>query len=145
MFGHVLIPTDGSHLSTAAMQAAMTFARDAGAKATALTVVEPFHIFSASPDQVETTRADYEERARAHAGEILAAAEHEARRLGVSCDVLQLQSDDPYLAIIDTAQERGCDLIAMGSHGRRGVAALVLGSVTQKVLTHSKLPVLVYR
>ncbi|HEY9215038.1 MAG TPA: universal stress protein, partial [Ancylobacter sp.] len=61
------------------------------------------------------------------------------------CDVVQVEGGDPYLAIIDTATQRGCDLVAMASHGRRGVAALILGSVTTKVLTHSNIPVLVYR
>ena len=67
------------------------------------------------------------------------------RKRGVPCDVVQLESDVPYDAIIKTAEKRGCDLIAMASHGRRGVAAIVLGSETLKVLTHSKVPVLVYR
>jgi len=145
MFSHVLVPTDGSPLATVAVQSALAFVRDVGAKATVLTVVEPFHAFTLSPDQLGATRADYERQARAKAGEYLTAAEHEARQLGVPCEVIQLQGDDPYLAIIETAAARGCDLIAMASHGRRGIAALVLGSVTQKVLTHSKLPVLVYR
>ena len=63
----------------------------------------------------------------------------------MQCHVIQVENEHPYKAIIDTAKKSGCDLIAMASHGRRGVSALVIGSVTNKVLTHSSLPVLVYR
>ncbi len=145
MYSHILIPIDGSPLSMTAMQTSIAFARDAGAKVTVLTVVEPFHIFTVSPDQLEATREQYEGEARTQAANHLAAAEREARLLGVPCDVVQVEGGDPYLAIIDTATQRGCDLVAMASHGRRGVAALILGSVTTKVLTHSNIPVLVYR
>jgi nucleotide-binding universal stress UspA family protein len=107
--------------------------------------VSPFHVFSANASQLSDTRADYERRARTHAAEILTDAQLKAKARGVRCDVVQLESDSPHDAIIDTAGKSGCDLIAMASHGRRGVAAIVLGSETLKVLTHSKIPVLVYR
>jgi nucleotide-binding universal stress UspA family protein len=145
MYQHILIPTDGSPLSTVAVEHSMDFARDANAKVTVLTVVSPFHVFSANPDELTDTRADYERRARAHAAEILTDAQRKAKRAGVPCDVVQLESDTPYDVIIKTAEKRGCDLIAMASHGRRGISAIVLGSETLKVLTHSKVPVLVYR
>lgn len=145
MFGHILIPIDGSQLSMGAMKTALAFAREAGAKVTVLTVTEPFHVFSASPEQLELTRDEYEQHAAAQAAGALAAAEAEARTQGVSCDIVRMSGDTPYLAIIETATQRGCDLIAMASHGRTGIAAVVLGSVTVKVLTHSKIPVLVYR
>ncbi len=108
-----------------------------GAKATVLTVVEPFHAFTLSPDQIEATRADYERaRARIKAGEYLAAAEHEARQLGVPCDVIQLQGDDP----ISPSSRPPPPAAATSSPWPRtaGAAspALVLGNVTQKVLTH---------
>lgn len=145
MYNHVLIPTDGSPLSTVAVEHSMDFARDADAKVTVLTVMSPFHVFSADASRLADTRADYEQRARMHAAEILTDAQRKAQARGVRCDVLQLESDSPYDAIIKTANRSGCDLIAMASHGRRGVAAVVLGSETLKVLTHSKIPVLVYR
>ncbi|TSJ64439.1 universal stress protein [Starkeya sp. 3C] len=145
MFAHILIPTDGSPLSNTAVQSAMALARDAGAKVTVFTAVEPFRLLTWSSSQIEATRADYERQAHATAGEFLSAAEQIARQFGVPCDVVQVESDDPWRAIVETADARDCDLIAMASHGRRGVAALVLGSVTQKVLTHSTVPVLVYR
>jgi nucleotide-binding universal stress UspA family protein len=145
MYHHILIPTDGSPLSTVAVEHSMDFARDADAKVTVLTVVSPFHAFSADASQLANTRAEYERRAGTQAAEILTDAQLKARARGVRCDVVQLQSDSPYEAIINTAEKSGCDLIAMASHGRRGVAAIVLGSETLKVLTHSKIPVLVYR
>ncbi|CAH1659932.1 universal stress protein [Chelatococcus asaccharovorans] len=145
MFNHILIPTDGSPLSLIAVDEGLAFARDAGAKVTLLTVVEPFHIFSADPDQIAGTRQDYERQANERAAAYLSKAELKARALGVPCEAVRRESEDPYQAIIDTATAKGCDLIAMASHGRRGVTAVVLGSQTLKVLTHSKIPVLVYR
>ena len=63
----------------------------------------------------------------------------------VSCDVIYVEHEHPYQAIIDAANNQHCDLIVMASHGRRGISAILLGSVTVKVLTHSTIPVLVYR
>lgn len=145
MYHHILIPTDGSPLSTVAVEHSMDFARDANAKVTVLTVVSPFHVFSANAAELTDTRADYERRARMKAAEILTDAQLKAKARGVPCEVEQVENDSPYDVIIRTADKRGCDLIAMASHGRRGVAAIVLGSETLKVLTHSKIPVLVYR
>ena len=145
MYHHILIPTDGSPLSTVAVEHSMDFARDANAKVTVLTVVSPFHVFSANAAELTDTCADYERRARMQAAQILTDAQLKAKARGVPCEVEQLESDSPYDVIIRTADKRGCDLIAMASHGRRGVAAIVLGSETLKVLTHSKIPVLVYR
>ena len=145
MYHHILIPTDGSPLSTVAVEHSMDFARDANAKVTVLTVVSPFDAFSTDAVGLADTRADYERRARMQAAQILTDAQLKAKARGVPCEVEQLESDSPYDVIIKTADKRGCDLIAMASHGRRGVAAIVLGSETLKVLTHSKIPVLVYR
>ena len=82
---------------------------------------------------------------KAEAARYLAEAERKAKALGVQCQVVQVEHQHPYKAIIETAKKSGCDLIAMASHGRRGVSALVIGSETTKVLTHSSIPVLVYR
>jgi nucleotide-binding universal stress UspA family protein len=145
MYRHILIPTDGSSLSTEAVEKGLSFARDARAKVTVLTVVEPFHVFSGHADQLEATRADYKRRAKERAAHYLSEAQARDKALHVPCEFEELESDRPYQTIIDTASERGCDLIAMASHGRRGVAAVLLGSETLKVLTHSTIPVLVYR
>ena len=86
-------------------------------------------------------RAEAERKAKIHLSALTRAAQNE----GVACDVVLETTDQPYEAIVKVAEQKGCDLIMMASHGRRGVGALLLGSETQKVLTHSKIPVLVYR
>jgi nucleotide-binding universal stress UspA family protein len=110
-----------------------------------VTATEPFHVVATDSRQLAATRETYERHAKAAAARYLSEAERKAKAQGVQCDVVQVEHDHPYQAIIDTAKKVGCDLIAMASHGRRGVSAMVLGSETIKVLTHSSLPVLVYR
>jgi nucleotide-binding universal stress UspA family protein len=145
MFKHILVPTDGSPLSASAVDQAVAFARDAGAKITFLTAIEPFHVLSTDSKQIADTRTTYAIHAKERAAASLTDAERKAKAKGVPCSVVQLDHEHPYQAIIDTAKKAGCDLIAMASHGRRGVSALVIGSETTKVLTHSAIPVLVYR
>ena len=143
MYKHILIPTDGSSLSAKAIDHGIALARAVGAKVTGITVTTPFHILAMEPGFVEDTPEEFRTRAielgSGHLAKIRAAA------CGVECDVVQVEHEHPYRAIIDTAHSRGCDLIVMASHGRRGLSALVLGSETVKVLTHSTIPVLVYR
>jgi nucleotide-binding universal stress UspA family protein len=145
MHRHILIPTDGSQLSTSALDKALAFAKDIGARVTILTVVEPFHVFSTDAIQLEATREQYENYSRKVAEDILDAAHAKARQRGVDCSGVQAISDEPAMVIVDTAEQSGCDLIAMASRGREGFTAFMLGSVTMKVLAHSKTPVLVYR
>ena len=145
MYQHILVPTDGSLLSAAAIDRTLDFAREAGARVTVLAATEPFHVFSTESKQLSDTRATYEQHVKAEAAQHLADAERKAKALGVQCKVIQVENAQPYRAIIDTAKQSGCDLIAMASHGRRGVSALVISSETNKVLTHSSIPVLVYR
>lgn len=145
MFKHILIPTDGSELADQALENGLAFAASVGARVTVLTVAETFHIFTAHVVQVESSIATYESDARAHADTVLARAKERADALGVGIQTEYRRHDHPFQAIIDTARENGCDLIAMASHGRRGVAAVVMGSQAVKVLTHSDIPVLVYR
>ena len=94
---------------------------------------------------LEDTPAQYKERMQDHAKATLAPIAEAAQAAGVVCEALQVEHEHPYQAIIDTATAKGCDLIVMASHGRRGIGALLLGSETVKVLTHSKIPVLVHR
>jgi len=145
MYKHVLIPTDGSALSEMAIRHGMALARAVGAKVTVLTVSLPFRSFAVDPVMVTDTPQRYEEECEALAEKALGIARAEAGVAGVSCETAHVTQAQPYQAIIETAQKRGCDLICMASHGRRGVSALVLGSETNKVLTHSKIPVLVCR
>lgn len=142
MFKHVLIPTDGSALSTEAAIKSVEFARSHGARGTALVVLEPPH---AGGRQSEAMRAEYKSDADAQADAVLAAVAVRAKAAGVELATLKTRGDDPYASIIRAAEDQGCDVIAMGSHGRRGGTAMVLGSQTLKVLTHSRIPVLVFR
>ena len=145
MYGNILIPTDGSDLATTAVKHGVKFAKEIGAKVTGVTVTEPFHLLSVKPTQLEYTPVEHKKHWKVHAEKILSAVSAAAASAGVSCETLHVEHEHPYQAIIDTAASKGCDLILMASHGRRGVAAVVLGSETVKVLTHSKIPVLVYR
>jgi nucleotide-binding universal stress UspA family protein len=145
MHKHILIPTDGSQLSTSAVERALAFAKDIGARVTILTVIEPFHIFSMEMEQLEATREEYDRYSRKAAEDILTAAQNQAKQSGIDCHTVQVTSNEPARVIVETATERGCDLIAMASHGREGFTAFMVGSVTMKVLAHSRTPVLVYR
>lgn len=145
MYKHILIPTDGSELSRKAIEYGIALAKEAGAKVTAITVSTPFHVFAAEPAMVTDTAASYADRVTQNSAKYLSVAKDAAAASGVSCDGVHVEHEHPYRAIIDTATGKGCDLIVMASHGRRGVSAIVLGSETVKVLTHSTIPVLVYR
>lgn len=145
MFKHILLPTDGSELSERAVDGGLALAAGENARVTVLTVVAPFHVLGYRPDMVSDTRERYARESELGAKAILARAEGAAARHGVACDTLWVSEDDAHAAIVRIAAEKQCDLIAMASHGRRGMRALLLGSETQKVLTHSTIPVLVYR
>jgi nucleotide-binding universal stress UspA family protein len=145
MYTDILIPTDGSELAGKAVEHGIALAKWIGAKTTVLTVLSPFRIFTTDTQMIEDTPAQYQARTQKHAEKILAAVAHSVRAAGVACDIIQVEHEHPYWAIIDTAGSKGCDLIVMASHGRRGISAIVLGSETVKVLTHSKIPVLVHR
>jgi nucleotide-binding universal stress UspA family protein len=145
MYKNILIPTDGSKLAGKAVQHGIAFAKGVGAKITVLTVTVPFHVFTLQPEVVEDTSIEYEKRIKEHTAKILGAVANAAKAAGVACDTIRVEDEHPYQAIIEAARSNGCDLIVMASHGRRGVSAIVLGSETVKVLTHSKIPVLVHR
>jgi len=145
MYRHILVPTDGSDLSAAAIDQTLQLAKTLGAKVTALTVAEPLHFLPVTPGATVNLRAEYEAHLKADGARILGAVEAKAAAAGIPVETLQVAAGDAWQAIIDTAEKRGCDLIAMASHGRRGVSAFLMGSVTTKVLSHAKVPVLVYR
>ena len=145
MFKHLLIPTDGSDLSRKAVLYGVQLAKECGAKVTALTLAEPYRVASMEAVLVSVGEDDYEEESRRVADQALEQVRVAAEAAGVPCETLREVHDQPYRAIIDAAHAKGCDLIVMASHGRRGMSALLLGSETAKVLTHSTIPVLVYR
>jgi nucleotide-binding universal stress UspA family protein len=143
MFKHILIPTDGSELSEAAVQNGIQLARSLNAKVTGLHVVLPFHVFTTRTEMLEDTKGQYERESKIQAEQFLNFIKKTAEKAEVGCETEYATSDHPYETIIKTAENRGCDLIVMASHGRRGVQGVLIGSETQKVLTHTKTPVLV--
>jgi nucleotide-binding universal stress UspA family protein len=145
MYTAILIPTDGSELAAKAVQHGIALAKRIGAKVTALTVLPPFHTFTTDAQMIEDTPAQYKARMQNHADKTLGAVAHAAQAASVACEMVQVEHEHPYQAIIDTAGSKACDLIVMASHGRHGMSAIVLGSETVKVLTHCKIPVLVHR
>ena len=145
MFKHILLPTDGSKLSEAAVEKGMHFAKGIQAKITGLFVVPKEYPSYYEAEIPGSFKDQAEAECKAMAKRHLSSLNKAAQEAGVACEVVMEASDQPYEAIVSMAEQKGCDLIMMASHGRRGVGALLLGSETQKVLTHSKIPVLVYR
>lgn len=145
MYKHILVPTDGSELSNHAIEYAGALAKAVRAKLTVLTVSVPYYEFSVEPELTTIGSEDYEMAVAKAAAHCLDTAKDIAAAAGLSCETIHLKHPQPYQAIIDTAKEQKCDLIVMASHGRHGIAAIVLGSETNKVLTHSTIPVLVVR
>jgi len=145
MHRHILIPTDGSDLSRNAIDYGMALAKSVNAKVTVLTVSASFQTFMVETGMISDTPEDYRKRTATLVGKYLNAAKEAALAAGVSCETMHLERDQPYRAIVETAARKSCDLIVMASHGRRGISAIVLGSETVKVLTHSTIPVLVVR
>ena len=145
MYKKILLPTDGSPLSAAAISQGVALAKSIGAKVVGLTVSAPFHTFALDPMMVSDTKETYKKDCEELAAKYLGAVKSAAGAAGVPCEVAHVIADHPYEGIIDTAKTAGCDLVFMASHGRKGASALILGSETVKVLTHSKTPVLVCR
>jgi nucleotide-binding universal stress UspA family protein len=145
MYKNILIPTDGSELAGKAVQHGIGLAKVVGAKVVFLTVYEPYRIVTLDPLMIEYTPEEYKKLAELNAAKILSDASQKAQAAGVPCEAITLEHEHIHEAIIDTATTKKCDLITMASHGHRGVAALLIGSVTLKVLTHTKIPVLVHR
>lgn len=144
MFKKILLPTDGSDLSAKAVSGAVEMAAKLGAKLVGMTVIEPYSYSSLSEYRPESFE-DYEARMEQAAKERLEKLEGAAKAAKVEIETVVAKSFSPYEAIIETATKNGCDVIFMASHGRRGLSAVLLGSETQKVLTHSTIPILVYR
>jgi nucleotide-binding universal stress UspA family protein len=146
MYKHILVPTDGSALSLKAARAAGKLAAKLEAQITAIYVIAPYMPPGGSESivfEAAYSQREYEKAMRATADKALAKVAAAAG--GVACATVTKTHAHPWEAIIDVAKSRKCDLVVMASHGRRGLAGLLLGSETQKVLTHTKTPVLVCR
>lgn len=147
MFKHVLIPTDGSKLSLKAAKAGVAFDKSINARVTGCYVVEPFQPYYFGeyiPPDMPTPK-EFERHAREAGQAYLGQIELAARAAGLSYSGSVVKSGSPFEGIISAARKGGCDLIFMATHGRSGLSGLLLGSETHKVLTHGKIPVLVYR
>jgi nucleotide-binding universal stress UspA family protein len=144
MYTRILIPTDGSELSNKAVQYGIALAKTVDAKVVVLTVQPPFRQVD-DPDGLGEESNSYAQRMERCAAEVLNPAAEAATCAGVACETVHVAHEHIYRAIIDTANSKACDLIVMASHGRKGMAAILLGSETIKVLTHCSIPVLVHR
>jgi len=145
VYKRILIPTDGSPLSQKAVDEGVKLAQSVGAEVRAVMATPRFRVFSLDPLIVTDSPNEYKRDTMKLAKKALDAVKKAASAAGVRCDTKHVVSDQPFEAIIKTAKRERCDLIFMASHGRRGVSGVLLGSETAKVLTHSKIPVLVCR
>lgn len=149
MYKHILIPTDGSALSDRAVEAAIKLAKLLGARITAFHAVELYPLqgaYAAEASGVAELQPElFAERSEEYAKRVLDAVARAAATANVQCTTAYAAGRSPSHAIVETAGKEECDLIVMASHGRRGFEGFLLGSETQKVLTHSSVPVLVYR
>ena len=144
MYKRILVPTDGSEITAKAVETAVTMARAFGATLLTLAVKEPFPYSAITEMQPIPPQEFFDAQERIavkHLDQVKAAC----AAAGVECLAAAVEAVHPWESIIDFGKDQGADLIVMASHGRRGVAALLLGSETQKVLTHSTVPVLVVR
>ena len=140
MYRHILIPTDGSKLAEHGVTHGLALAKSLGAKVSVIFVMEPF---SEMTGRFIEAVATYAELRKEQATSVLDHAANGAKEAGVPCETIQVENGQPHQAIIATAEDKGCDLIVMSSHGRSGLSMLLIGSVTNKVLTQTKIPVLV--
>jgi nucleotide-binding universal stress UspA family protein len=147
MFKHILIPTDGSELSQRAVASGVELAQSTGARVTGFFAKEvyPLTFYGEYIPADALTPEEFDSAEQERAIKYLAAIEEAAKAAGVACETLTATSNHPYEAILKAAEERGCDLIYMATHGRKGISGLLMGSETNKVLTHAKVPVLAYR
>jgi nucleotide-binding universal stress UspA family protein len=150
MYKSILVPTDGSPLSVKAVKQAVTLAKAIGAKLTIFNAMPSYESFvneryNVLPALAAPVKKKYQEEFAAHSNKVLDEACAQGSAAGIECARVSVVSESPYEAIIKQAAKAKCDLIMMASHGRRGLDAVLLGSETQKVLTHSKIPVLVVR
>ncbi len=145
MYKNILIATDGSELSRRAVDQGLTLAKAFDAKVITITTTEPWLATAPGEIAIAFPIEDYEKSVGVKAAAILAEVAAVAKQRGLSCETVHIKDEFPAEGILSTADERGCDLIVMGSHGRRGLSRLLLGSQANVVLTHVKIPVLICR
>jgi nucleotide-binding universal stress UspA family protein len=150
MYANILMSTDGSDVARKGVKHGIALAKALNAKATVITVTEPLAVDYGSghaggwvPSQEEFNR--FNAASKESADKVLDEARAMAEQIGISAELLHVPNAYPAAAIIETAKSRGCDLIIMASHGRRGFRKLLLGSQTSQVLADGSVPVLVVR
>jgi nucleotide-binding universal stress UspA family protein len=144
MYKRILVPTDGSEITAKAVQTAIGLAKLCSAALCTISVKEPFPYSAISEMQPVPPQEFYDAQERIATARVKAVQEA-AQAAGLTCSAHTVEALHAWEAILDHAKQQNCDLIVMASHGRRGVSALLLGSETSRVLTHSPLPVLVVR
>ena len=145
MYKHILVPTDGSPLASKAIESAIAFAAEVGARVTGYYAIEDMNMHHVGAHLTRELVEEFDRRAHAAAEQHVSAPAKSAKAAGVVYNWIVSKVTQPHDGIIAAARESGCDIIFMASHGHRGLTGLIVGSVTQKVLTHSKIPVLVFR
>lgn len=145
MYKHILVPTDGSPLASKAVDAALAFAAEVGAKVTGYYGIEDMNMHHVGAHLTKDLRDEFEKRARTAAEVHASGPVKAAKAAGVVYDWLISKVVQPHEGIIEAARNCGSDIIFMASHGHRGLTGMIVGSVTQKVLSHSSIPVLVFR
>ena len=145
MYKHILIATDGSEIGNKAISHGVELAKTLGAKLSAVTVTEPYESVVIVETMVLIPASDYKKQCEESAAQILSVVTSAAEVAGIKCDMIHEQNRWPYEGIIEAAEKVGADLIVVGSHGRRGIEGLLIGSQATKLLTHTKIPALVVR
>ncbi len=148
MYAHIILPLDGSELSLKALTEGVTLAKTLGSRLTLITVVSPYRTGITTPFAADIPRSiekSHNEEAEKAAHKLHADMMARAKAEGVKCESLVAFGENIYEQIVENAEKSNCDLIVMASHGRRGLEGLLLGGETVKVLTHSKIPILVVR
>ncbi len=144
MYKRILVPTDGSDLTAKAVETAITLAKALGGQLVTLSVKDSFPYGAISEMQPIPPQEFFDAQDRISASRVQQ-VQQACAAAGLACEAHTVDAEQPWQAIIDLAKSSACDLVVMASHGRRGLSALLLGSETQKVLTHSAVPVLVVR
>ncbi|WP_298294118.1 universal stress protein [Thiomonas sp.] len=144
MYKKILVPTDGSETAAKVIPHAVALAKSCGATLVGLNVTDPYP-YSGLAESVPITADQYRVHVTKLAEDALKPLQDACNGAGVTYESVIAEDIHPWKAMLDVAKDRGCDLVVIASHGRRGVQALLLGSETQKLLTHSTIPVLVLR
>lgn len=145
MYKHILVATDGSELAAKAVSTGFDLAKRVGAKTTAVTVTEPWRGRLTGEAAFGLPTDEFEKLADEQAAQTLDAVRKAAAGAGIECNCVHVKNHHPAEGVLKAAQDAGCDLIVMASHGRRGLERLLLGSETVRVLTQTHIPVLVCR